>query len=55
MPPRNEEDVHHLHDTVAALRPLRPDFVSVTYPAISRAADARRRELTIELGPTRAE
>jgi methylenetetrahydrofolate reductase (NADPH) len=49
MPPRNEEDAHHLHDTIAGLRPLRPDFVSVTYPAIARPADARRRELTIEL------
>jgi methylenetetrahydrofolate reductase (NADPH) len=49
MPPRNEEDAHHVHDTVAGLRPLRPDFVSVTYPSISRPADARRRELTVEL------
>ena len=49
MPPRNEEEFHVLHETIAALRPLRPDFVSVTYPAISRAADAARRELTVQL------
>ncbi len=49
FPPTNEEGMHRLHDTIAALRPLRPDFVSVTYPAIVKPADAARRELTIQL------
>ncbi len=44
FPPRNEEGMQRLHDTIAALRPLRPDFVSVTY-----GAGGSTRELTIEL------
>ena len=44
FPPRNEQGLHRLHDTIAALRPLRPDFVSVTY-----GAGGTTRELTVEL------
>ncbi|MBI2325261.1 MAG: methylenetetrahydrofolate reductase [Chloroflexi bacterium] len=49
FPPTNEEGMRRLHDTIAALRPVRPDFVSVTYPAVARPSDTARRELTIEL------
>jgi len=49
FPPRNEESLRQLHDTIAALRPLEPDFVSVTYPAIARPSDVARRQLTIKL------
>ena len=49
FPPMNEEGMRRLHETIAALRPLRPDFVSVTYPAIAKPADVARRELTIQL------
>ncbi len=49
MPPRNEQEFDVLHKTIAALRPLRPDFVSVTYPSLSRPGDAERRELTVQL------
>lgn len=44
FPPRNEEGMKRLHDTIAALRPLRPDFVSVTY-----GAGGSTRRLTVEL------
>ncbi len=44
FPPRNAEGLRRLHDTIAALKPLRPDFVSVTY-----GAGGSTRELTIEL------
>lgn len=44
FPPKNEEGMRRLHDTIAALRPLRPDFVSVTY-----GAGGSTRELTVEL------
>jgi methylenetetrahydrofolate reductase (NADPH) len=44
FPPKNEEGMRRLHDTIAALQPLRPDFVSVTY-----GAGGSTRELTIEL------
>ena len=33
FPPRSEEAVRRLHDTITALKPLDPDFVSVTYGA----------------------
>jgi methylenetetrahydrofolate reductase (NADPH) len=49
MPPRSEQEFEALHRTIAALRPLRPDFVSVTYPSLSRPGDAKRREWTIQL------
>jgi methylenetetrahydrofolate reductase (NADPH) len=49
MPPRNEDEFRILHTTIAALRPVRPDFVSVTYPALARPGDRARRELTIQL------
>ena len=49
FPPRNEEGMLQLHDTIAALRSAEPDFVSVTYPAVARAADVERRKLTIAL------
>src|SRR6266508_3745676 len=49
MPPRNEEEFRVLHATIATLRPVRPDFVSVTYPALARPGDPARRELTIQL------
>lgn len=44
FPPRNEEGMRRLRDTIAALKPLRPDFVSVTY-----GAGGSTRELTVEL------
>ncbi len=44
FPPKNEEGMRRLHDTITALRPLRPDFVSVTY-----GAGGTTRELTVEL------
>lgn len=44
FPPPNEKAMQRLHDTIAALRPLRPDFVSVTY-----GAGGSTRDLTIEL------
>ncbi len=44
FPPKDEKGMRRLHDTIAALRPLRPDFVSVTY-----GAGGTTRELTIEL------
>ncbi|MDE3113697.1 MAG: methylenetetrahydrofolate reductase [NAD(P)H] [Chloroflexota bacterium] len=44
FPPKDERGMHRLHDTIAALRPLRPDFVSVTY-----GAGGTTRELTVEL------
>jgi len=44
FPPRNEEGLRRLHDTITALRALQPDFVSVTY-----GAGGSTRELTIEL------
>src|SRR3989442_1462692 len=44
FPPRNEEGMHRLHDTILALKTLEPDFVSVTY-----GAGGSTRELTIEL------
>lgn len=49
MPPRSEKEFDALHRTIAALKPLRPDFVSVTYPSLSRPGDAERREWTIQL------
>lgn len=44
FPPKDEKGMRRLHDTIAALRPLRPDFVSVTY-----GAGGTTRELTVEL------
>ncbi len=44
FPPANDEALKRLHDTIAALRPLRPDFVSVTY-----GAGGSTRDRTIEL------
>jgi methylenetetrahydrofolate reductase (NADPH) len=44
FPPKNEEGRRRLHDTIVALKPLEPDFVSVTY-----GAGGSTRELTIEL------
>ena len=44
FPPRSEKALLELHDTIAALRPLGPDFVSVTY-----GAGGSTRQLTIEL------
>jgi methylenetetrahydrofolate reductase (NADPH) len=49
FPPANEEGMLQLHDTIAALSSARPDFVSVTYPAVSRPKDLERRKLTIAL------
>jgi methylenetetrahydrofolate reductase (NADPH) len=49
FPPTNEEGMLQLHDTIARLRDARPDFVSVTYPAVARPKDAERRKLTIAL------
>lgn len=44
FPPRNEEGLRRLEETIAALRVLRPDFVSVTY-----GAGGSTRELTLGL------
>lgn len=44
FPPKNDDGLRRLHDTIAALRALRPDFVSVTY-----GAGGTTRELTVEL------
>jgi methylenetetrahydrofolate reductase (NADPH) len=44
FPPPNDEAMRRLHDTIATLRPLRPDFVSVTY-----GAGGSTRDRTIEL------
>lgn len=44
FPPKDEEGRRRLHDTILALKPLGPDFVSVTY-----GAGGSTRELTIEL------
>lgn len=44
FPPRSQDAVDRLHETVLALAPLRPDFVSVTY-----GAGGSTRERTIEL------
>src|SRR5574341_2634046 len=46
FPPANDEAMKRLHATIAALRPLRPDFVSVTY-----GAGGSTRDRTIELVP----
>ena len=44
FPPRTEAAVRRLHDTIIALKPLDPDFVSVTY-----GAGGSTRELTTRL------
>lgn len=49
FPPMNEEGWLRLRGTISTLRRLRPDFVSVTYPAEKRGVKVSRRERTIEL------
>ena len=49
FPPLNDEGWLRLRSTITTLRRLRPDFVSVTYPAEKRGAKPSRRERTIEL------
>jgi methylenetetrahydrofolate reductase (NADPH) len=44
FPPRSEDAMRRLHDTITALKPLEPDFVSVTY-----GAGGSTRELTTRL------
>ena len=44
FPPRSEEAMRRLHDTITALKPLEPDFVSVTY-----GAGGSTRDLTVRL------
>ncbi len=44
FPPRSDEAMRRLHDTITALKPLEPDFVSVTY-----GAGGSTRELTTRL------
>ncbi len=44
FPPRSEAAVQRLHDTITALKPLEPDFVSVTY-----GAGGSTRDLTVRL------
>ena len=44
FPPKTEEGERNLYDAIAALRPLQPDYVSVTY-----GAGGSTRDKTIEI------
>lgn len=49
FPPRDDEGWLRLRSTLTTLRKLRPDFVSVTYPAERRGVKVSRRARTTEL------